>query len=187
MPSESRPRAALPSPWDEFLAELDSQLEHTVEMHCAGAFVLIALYGREIPTGDIDYIEAIPPEDVETLQTLAGPDSRMAKKYGLQLQFVPKGGIADVPENYASRLIRLFPGCFSNLHLRALDPHDLVLSKVTRNAPRDERDFAFLAGKGLLDPAVLQDRYQEEMRPYISNEERHELTLKLWLEAYFPR
>jgi hypothetical protein len=30
----------LPSPWKEFLAELDSRLEEPLELHCIGGFVL---------------------------------------------------------------------------------------------------------------------------------------------------
>lgn len=187
MSTEARAAAVLPSPWGKFLAELDAQLSNTVEVHCAGGFVLIVLYGREIPTGDLDYIEAIPVGSADTLQALAGPDTSIAKKYGLHLQFVPFGGIADVPENYASRLVDLFPGRFSKLRLRALDPHDLALSKLTRNAARDERDFAFLVEKGVLDATLLRRRYQEELRPNLANEERHDLTLRLWIEAYLEK
>lgn len=187
MSPESQLRAALPSPWDKFLAELDARLVNPVEIHCAGAFVLIALYGREIPTGDLDYIEAIPGSAVETLQAVAGIGTTIAKKYGVHLEFVPLGGIADVPENYASRLIDLFPGRFARLRLRALESHDLILSKLTRNAARDERDVAFLAGKGIIDRATLEERYRRELRPNLSNEERHDLTLHLWIEGYLQK
>jgi len=184
MSAETQHAAVLPAPWDKFLAELDAQLEDTVELHCAGAFVLVVLYGREVLTGDLDYIAAIPGSAVETLQAVAGIDTTIAKKYGVHLEFVPLGGIADVPENYASRLIDLFPRRFAKLDLRALDPHDLVLSKLTRNAARDERDVAFLAGKGIIDRATLEERYRRELRPNLSNEERHDLTLHLWIEGY---
>lgn len=187
MSADTQQATVLPAPWDRFLDALDAQLEAPVELHCAGAFVLIVLYGREVLTGDLDYIEAIPVSAVETLQSLAGPGTPIAQKYGVHLQFVPFGGIADVPENYASRLIDLFPERLSKLRLRALDPHDLVLSKITRNAARDERDFAFLVDKGVLDAALLEKRYVDELRPNLANEERHDLTLKLWIEAYLQR
>lgn len=177
----------LPSPWDKFLAALDDRLANPVEIHCAGAFVLIVRFGRDTPTGDLDYIEAIPSREVETLQAAGGLDSMLARKYGVHLQFVPLGGIADVPENYASRLLDLFPGRFSKLRLRALEAHDLVLSKLTRNAARDERDFAFLAEQGILDPVLLRQRYRQELRPNLANEGRHNLTLKLWIEAYLEK
>ena len=32
---------------------------------------------------------------------------------------------------------------------------------------------------------VLKQRYEKELRPYLANEQRHDLTLKLWLEACF--
>jgi hypothetical protein len=185
MSTESQPRATLPRPWDKFLQEVDELLGRPVEIHCLGGFVLIVLYGREIPTGDIDYIEAIPPEEVTNLERLAGRESKLASKYGVYFQFVPVGGIADVPENYATRLIDLFPARFSKLRLQALDPYDLILSKVTRNAARDERDVAFLASKRIIDPVILEERYREELRPNLVNEERHDLTLRLWVEGYF--
>lgn len=185
MSPESHQLATLPTPWDKFLKEVDELLSRPVEIHCLGAFVLIVLYGREIPTGDIDYIETIPPEETVALESLAGQQSKLAKKYGVYFQFVPLGGIADVPENYAARLIDLFPGRFSNLRLRALDPYDLILSKVTRNAARDERDVAFLASKRIIDRAVLEERYRRELRPNLANEEKHDLTFRLWIEGYF--
>ena len=160
--SPEQPAPVLRAPWEKFLTELDAQLEEAVELHCAGAFVLAVLYGGEVLTGDLDYIEAIPAGAVGTLQDLAGSGTALAKKYRVHLEFVPKGGIIDVPDNYASRLVDLFPGRFVKLRLRALEPHDLVLSKLTRNAARDERDFAFLAAKGLLDPDVLEERYRRE-------------------------
>ncbi len=131
-----------------------------------------------------DYIAVVPHQESATLQEIAGPGSELAKKHRVWLQFV---GIADVPENYESRLIEICPGEFSKLRLLALDPHDIALSKLTRNSPIDRRDVEFLAKKELLDPAVLQERYKRELRPYLSNEDRHDLTLKLWLEDYFGR
>ena len=36
--------------------------------------------------------------------------------------------------------------------------------------------------EGPLDLAVLESRYRSELRPYLANPERHDLTLRLWLE-----
>jgi hypothetical protein len=33
------------------------------------------------------------------------------------------------------------------------------------------------------DLGILQERYQKELRPYLGNPEREDLTLKLWMEA----
>ena len=37
-----------------------------------------------------------------------------------------------------------------------------------------------------LDPNVLRARYKTELRPNLGNPNRDDLTLKLWLEAFFP-
>ena len=48
----------LPSPWKEFLAELDGLLD--LELHCIGGFVFAHFYGLPRTTGDIDYYTAVP-------------------------------------------------------------------------------------------------------------------------------
>ena len=60
MSSKPDSTPALPSPWPEFLEELDKLLSSAVELRCLGGFVLMALYGLPRPTGDIDYISAVP-------------------------------------------------------------------------------------------------------------------------------
>jgi len=49
----------LPSPWREFLAELDGMLHESLELHCIGGFVFTYFYGLPRTTGDIDYYTAI--------------------------------------------------------------------------------------------------------------------------------
>lgn len=50
----------LPSPWLEFLAELDEALSEPLSLHCIGGFVMSFSYGLPRPTGDIDYYTAVP-------------------------------------------------------------------------------------------------------------------------------
>jgi Nucleotidyltransferase of unknown function (DUF6036) len=171
-----------PSRWTAFLKEVDRALKDPVELHCLGGFVLSALYDLPRPTGDVDYIAAMPSDAVTDLETIAGQGSALNKKHGLYFQYVT---VADVPEDYAARLTELFPGAFTRLRLFALDVHDLILAKLVRNSPVDLEDAKFLAWTGRLNEAVLKQRYEKELRPYLANEQRHDLTLKLWLEACF--
>jgi CRISPR/Cas system-associated protein Csx1 len=60
-----------------------------------------------------------------------------------------------------------------------------VLSKLVRNSPVDLEDARFLARTGRLTENILKQRCEKELRPYLANEKRHDLTLKLWLEACF--
>ena len=60
---------------------------------------------------------------------------------------------------------------------------DLALSKLERNSQRDRDDVKFLARSARLSLQVLQQRYEEELRPNLDNPEREDLTLRLWMEA----
>jgi hypothetical protein len=77
----------------------------------------------------------------------------------------------------------MFPGRFKHLRLMALDPYDLALSKLERNSERDRDDVKHLAQTVPLNLEVLRKRYRRELRPYLGNPEREDLTLKLWIET----
>ena len=91
-------------------------------------------------------------------------------------------GIVTVPENYNDHMTLMFPTAFRRLLLLGLEAHDLALSKLERNSARDREDIKYLARVAPLDLSVLESRYQAELRPYLANTERHDLTMRLWLE-----
>ena len=177
-----RNNTKLVSPWKEFLEELDALLSEQVDVHCMGGFVVSVYYGRPITTGDIDYFSALPAYCVNDLQTRAGQHSPLAVKHGVHLQHFSANSL---PEDYEKRLAEMFPGQFKNLRLYAPDPYDLILSKLERNGTKDRDDVEYLATCLHLMPDVLRERYEEELRPYLANEGRHDLTLKLWLDSCF--
>jgi hypothetical protein len=182
MPFATSPE--LRSPWREFLSEVDRRLPGPVELHCLGGFVVAMHYQLDRPTNDLDYIEIVPHDAMQVLQEIAGRESQLAKKYRLYFQHV---AMASVPEKYHERLTELFPGRFRNLRMFALDPHDLALSKLTRNSPVDRDDVAHLAKTVPLDPVLLRTRYQHELRPIVMGDpEWHDRTLEMWIESYFP-
>ena len=173
----------LPHPWRAFLADVDGQLPRPIEIHCLGGFVAAFYYDQPRPTNDLDYIEVIPHDAMATLQEIAGTDSALAKKHRVHVQHV---GVASLPESYSQRLTERFPGQFRRLRLFALDPHDLALSKLTRNSPVDRADVAQMAQAVPLDAKVLRVRYQRELRPIIiGDSDQHDRTLEMWIEAYF--
>jgi hypothetical protein len=45
----------LPSPWKEFLGEVDGMLNESLELHCIDGLVVTQLYGYPRMTGDMDY------------------------------------------------------------------------------------------------------------------------------------
>src|ERR1700674_572154 len=80
------PQQPLPSPWREFLTELDSKLTEPLALHCIGGFVLSFFYGSGRSTADIDYYTAVPAN--LNLDEIAGEGSALAKKYKVRLHRV---------------------------------------------------------------------------------------------------
>lgn len=174
----------LSSPWKQFLGELDALLNEPIEFHCIGGFAVVAGYGLSRSTNDLDYRSLVPNHRIAHLQHMAGPGSALSKKYKVYVQHT---GVESMPEDYEQRLKELYPGRFKNIRLFVPDAYDLALSKLTRNEARDREDVEYLIKTGNLSAAVLRQRYEKEMRHnLIGPESTHDLTLELWLEAYFP-
>ena len=174
----------LPPPWKSFLQEVDHRLAHPVEIHCLGGFAVAFYYVLPRATNDLDYIEVVPRDASSELQRLAGAGSELARRHRLHFQHV---GVASVPEGYVERLVDIGPRDLLRLRLRLLEPHDLALSKLARHSPVDREDIAELARAVPLDPALLRTRYRDELRPVaIGDPARHDRTLDMWIEAYFP-
>jgi Nucleotidyltransferase of unknown function (DUF6036) len=183
MPSEHQSRHDPPLPWSAFLGELDQAFSEPIALHCIGGFVVSLLYGLPRPTGDIDYISAIPRRRLQQLEDLGGRGSELEAKYKVHLQHVT---VATMPEDYEARLREMFPLRFKKLRLLAPDAYDLVLSKLERNSPKDQGDVEYLAKTVPLHPEVLEERYVRELRPNLmARQTWHDGTLKMWIEAYF--
>ncbi len=174
------PSKTIPEPWRSFLSDIDERLSEDVELHCLGGFVVTLLYHLHRPTVDVDVIAITPRTEVDFLIGLAGQSSELHRKHKIYLQLV---GVATVPDDYKERLTEMFPGEFTHLRLMALDPYDLALSKLERNTERDRDDVKHLTRTVPIDPEVLRRRYEKELRPYLGNPGREDLTLQLWIEA----
>ena len=183
MPREHAGPPSIPEPWWRFLSGVDQGLTTAVEIHCLGGFVLGVLWGLPRPTADVDYVAIRPSRSGEELLRVAGAGNELARRHGLYFQQVT---IAEFPEAYESRLTDLAAGRFHHLRMRAFEILDLVLAKLGRNSSRDRADVEFLVGRGALDPDVLQQRFEDEMKSYVLNEAREAATLSLWIEEFFP-
>ena len=176
------PELDLPQHWRNFLDAVDKQLETPVTLHCTGGFVVEAVYEIPRKTGALDYISIDPRGAFQSLEEIAGEQSELAQRHKLHLQRVAVG---DNPDGYKKRLRKLDLG-LKMLQLFVLDPYDLVLSKLTRNIGRDREDVKALAQLQNLSFVIFSRRYEESMKPWIANAERHDLTVQLWKE-FFPR
>jgi len=170
----------VPSPWKEFLAEVDGMLSESLELHCVGGFVVTNFYGFSRTTGDIDYYAAVPANF--NLIEVAGEGSPLHKKYGIGFH---KAAVTTLPEDYERRLTEMAKEQFKHLRLLVPDPYDCILSKVDRNGDIDVNDAEYLFRSQKLDAQVLRDRYENEFRSYIIGDvARTDSTLKLWIDIF---
>jgi len=170
----------IPEPWRSFFFDVDAVLDEAVDLHCLGGFVMTVFYDMPRSTGDVDVIAISPKSEMQNLISRSGQGSALHRKHKLYLQFV---GVATVPDGYEERLTEIFSEPFQNIRLLALDPYDLALSKLERNSQRDRDDVRYLARIASLDLEKLKRRYHDDLRPYLGNPNREDLTLKLWIEA----
>lgn len=167
----------LPEPWHSFLREIDDFLDEETQVHCLGGFVVTVIYGADRSTVDLDALSLV--ERDSPLWEFAGRGSDLHKRHRVYLDRV---GIAPLPENYAERMTEVFIGLFNRLRLYALDPYDVALAKIERNSARDREDVKHLARAVPFDLQILKQRYHNELRVYLGNPEREDLTLNLWIE-----
>ena len=169
-----------PAPWRSFLADIDAEAGEERTVHCIGGFAVSLYYGLARPTGDLDVVE-VAPARAAWLERTAGRGSALHRKHKLYVQIVT---VATLPDSYGDRLTEMFPQAFRRLRLFVLDPYDLALSKVSRNLDVDLDDVKHLARACDLDLDKLERRYRQELRPYLFGPvERHDLTIKLWIDA----
>lgn len=169
-----------PEPWQAFFGEIDAVLTERVDLHCCGGFVVTQMYGAMRTTSDVDFLGIVPRVE-DQLISIAGRHSSLHREYKIYLDAVT---VVTPPEDYEQRLVPMFPGAWRRLRLYALEAHDLALSKLERNIDRDREDVQQLARGGYLKRETLRERYYHELRPHLANEKKHDLTLKLWIEAW---
>lgn len=179
MPAETS-GATLPSPWKDFLGEVDKALEKPLEIHCIGGFALVFYYGIPRTTGDIDYYTAVPPD--VNLEEIAGYDSALHQKYKIYLHRVT---VTALPEEYEERLSEMASGQFERLRLLVPDPYDYILSKLQRAGSKDSDDALYLFRSRKLQSEILRGRYHRELRDHLIGPlEQHDGTLERWIEIF---
>jgi hypothetical protein len=110
----------LPSKWKGFLREIDQLLGDAVEMHCLGGFVLSALYDLPRPTGDVDYIAAMPSSSITELESIAGQGSALSRKHGLYLQYVTVADVQRTTQSGWRNYFRASSSGFVSLHWKCM-------------------------------------------------------------------
>lgn len=130
------------APW----AAPGSRLDLVIMGRCA----LILGHDLVGATRDLDIVLGVlPAEAEEALLRQFGPGSGEAARHGLFLETV-SSGLPPLPNDFRGRASEV-PGSWRNIRPLVLEPHHLVVSKLSRYWPKDKEDIRFLADQGLLN------------------------------------
>lgn len=172
-----------PSPWKEFLEDLDAKMLESCDLPCFGGFAVTQRYGIGRTTVDIDVLDVAPPRAIEVLMREGGKGSPLARKHRVYLDCV-SSGVANAPYEYFSRLQPMYEGAFRFLHFLVMDPYDIALTKLTRDSDKDFQDVLALAEAIPFDLEDFERRYIEELRDNTTGRpENNDFTFYRWKEA----
>lgn len=169
----------LPGNWQNFLREFDSALDRQVRLVCIGGFVFKFIYGHSRETQDLDFCHC-EPRPYGGFSHEAGKRSDLHRKHKVFLH----SATFDIPIGYQSRLTEIFPNEFKYLRLCMPDAYDLILSKLVRGSGKDRADVAFLFKQEGLDTAILNRRYNTELRPFLTDQAAADVTLEVWTTLF---
>lgn len=102
---------------------LDQKLIQDTELHCIGGFVLAEYYELVRATADVDVLESAGT-DKATIARLGGRGSPLHKRYRVYIDIVT---VADVPDDYDTRLVTMNIEGLKRLSLRVFERHDPYL------------------------------------------------------------
>jgi len=126
----------------------------------------------------MDYIEIAPIDKEAELVSIAGPESKLAKKHGL---FIHRTGVAHYPYEFESRMQHLDLG-LPRFEMFVLGPYDLVLSKLCSDRPKDEEDAKYLIGKTALNWETFLNIWESELKSLVPP--CHETSVRLAREYF---
>lgn len=78
----------------------------------------------------------------------------------------------------------MYEGAFEHLHLFAMDPYDVALTKLKRDSDKDFQDVLQLAERIPFDLDLFEKRYREELRDYTTGKpDDNDLIFSRWNAA----
>lgn len=159
------------------LAEVASEWRSThpakITLRLIGAGALMLQTGYDRGTKDSDILET---EDLDALTRaelleLAGPGTRLAKRWRMYVEFVPRG-LTFLP---TSPQWRAFPIANGRFTVEALDEVDVVVSKLKRFHANDRQDIAAMIERDLVPHPALVERFKSAVDRFSDDARAEEL------------
>ena len=159
----------------DFLAEVSKELDTSITLVAVGGTALTLLKAK---TSTIDVDFTIPNEDYALFK-----DTVSAIPHGFKIDCWKDGMVFSqlLPDDYLKRSIRIRK--MKNIQLRALNPVDIVVTKIGRLDLRDKQDIETTIRKFRLRKNDVAHR--AEQVEYVGREENYKMNLKYVLENFF--
>lgn len=161
----------------DFLQEVDKELGRAITLVAVGGTALTLLDAK---TSTIDVDLTIPGNDYRVFKKTLNSMS-----HGFQVDCWRDGMVFSqiLPDDYLKRSIAIKK--MKRIHLRALHPADIVVTKIGRLDPRDKQDIKTCIKKFKLTKNQIAKRAKQV--EYVGREENYEINLKYVLENLFKK
>ncbi len=169
----------LPEDLVQFLQKTDEFLSEECSLIVIGGAAASLAYGVTKTTTDIDLATA-PPEHLKIAIDLARKDTGM----NMPVSYV---GVFEPPYCFEDRLSVLKKPALNKLNLLMPERHDLALMKVVRGYENDIQAIVEIHHSYPLDPAILIERFMEEMSQVNGSASNIRLNFLLMIESLFSK
>jgi len=161
-----------------FLEEVDKELERRIVLVAVGGTAMTVL-GAKPSTIDIDF--TLPSDDIDEFQRVLD-----IIPHGFMVHCFHDGVIFSqiLPEDYLARS-SIVKRTMKNVELRALNPVDIVVTKIGRLDGRDKEDIQRCIEKFSLSRNHIVERAKRV--EYVGRQENYEINLKYVLENFFKK
>ncbi len=156
----------------DFLLEIDKALEASITLVAVGGTALTLL---DVKTSTIDLDFTIPSNDYTVFKETLG-----RIPHGFNIDYWKDGMVFSqiLPNDYLKRSISIER--MKHIHLKALSPVDIVVTKIGRLDTRDKQDIEAAIRKFKLGKSQIEKRAKQV--EYVGRDESYEANLNYVLE-----
>lgn len=160
----------------EFLALIEEHLDQGITLVAAGGTALTLLEAKP-STLDIDFTG--PADSLEAFHKAESQEA-----HGYDIDSWPDGTVfmVNLPSDYLERS-QGFDVELTRVDLRALDPVDLIVTKIARLNQRDRDDIR--TARGRFDVTAEQVRRRAQEITYVGSQESYDANLKTAIRQCF--
>ena len=160
----------------EFLKALDKKTTKRITLIAVGGTAMTLLNIKK-STRDIDF--TAPTEDYREFRKVLNKTP-----HGFEIHLWPDGTVFSqfLPDDYEDKSVTITK--LNHTTLKALNPIDIVVTKIGRLDPRDLEDIADCIEKKRLSKRQIKERAEDIQ--YVGKEKTYKTNLKYVLEKFFP-